>query len=341
MSSVWNVVRAANYNSVSENDENIAAQSPLPDKFKQKFTVNSLRMSLRKRMPLKRININNASSEYYESEAKKNKVQNLKRKDTDVLSYGNENKIRGVAIETSVKKTFYRVAEQFTGNAKKSQLKETPQKSTPRTRYRERLRSPPDTPGTPYNPFDSPNGPVCTTPIGQVEKLKRYIRNTPNNKSIRRSPRISAQKAKKRSADDFSHHLELVSCGIQHLKANSSKMMEAIDRIDAEYERSPLCLKMKRLWREERKKYAPIGEKCEANQNQTQTITTHSHSQTSNTKRMLRRTLTRMSFKSKGRPALRSTKSTSDINPHCYLGPMNAKQMKLAPLEEYKMVSHK
>lgn len=337
MASVWDVVKAANYTSVSENDENSAAQSPLPDKFKQKFTVNSLRMSLRKRMPLKRINLNEIPSQVHESEPKKNKVQSLKRKSSEVENFCSKNKNRSISMETSVKKTFYRVAEQFTGTAKKSQLKDTPRKLTPRTRYRERLRSPPATPGTPCNPFDSPMSPVCTTPLHQVEKLKKYTRSTTSNrKASRKSPRISAKRTVNRASDNFSRHLESVSCGIQHLEANSNKMIEAIDRIGLDYDQSPLCSKMRsqsRLWKDERNKYTSMGETCENVKDKAQPL--------ANTKGMLRRTLTRMSFRTKNRPTLRSTKSTSDINPHCYVGPMTTKQRKLAPLHEYNIAPSK
>lgn len=321
MASAWNIVRAVNYNSVPENNENEAVESPVPDKFKQRFTMNTLRMSLRKRIPLKRINADNVPQSSGVTGLKKQKIASS----SSLAS--SDKKRTGIAVEKSVKKTFYRVTEQLTGTARKTQLKDTPQKCTPRTRYRERLRSPPATPISPANPFDSP---VCGTPLSQVKR--KQISRTPMRKKVQRStPRKGTAQNFKQSPNEFSQHLELVSCGIQQLETNGSNMAAALSHIKEDYMSSPLQSKLKscqnRLWRNEMKRYAPVGE-----------CTSEGHlSENTNqsTRSKLRRTMTRMSLRVKNRPSMRSTKSASCINTHCFDGPMTAEPKKLAPLRDY------
>lgn len=93
-------------NCVFRDSENSCA--PTPDVFRKKITMNSFRMSLRKRVPLKRINGNTQRNEWKEEDANKS---NATKKQPVVLNASAKKQSHGIEMERSVKKTFYRVTE--------------------------------------------------------------------------------------------------------------------------------------------------------------------------------------------------------------------------------------
>ncbi|XP_044312031.1 protein PIMREG [Varanus komodoensis] len=195
-----------------------AEESPVPDRFRKRSArgVNALRMSLRKRMPLKEVEMNFEENPTWESLEAPEKSQTLQ------------------AFAGAAKSAFGTVSQRIRRGPARAASGQPPSPRTPR-----RKGSKPGTAATPPSGARgaSPAGRRPALPSGAQQREKGLL---PARRSMRtaalRSPYASPVSASQRR--QFDCNLELVSTGIRRLK----RLSHAFNSIIVQEERDQAVL---------------------------------------------------------------------------------------------------
>ncbi|XP_009276644.2 PREDICTED: protein FAM64A [Aptenodytes forsteri] len=213
-------------------DEN---ESPVPDKFKRRASlssVNTIRMSLRKRVPLKQVELNFHKTPTWESLEARQKCQTLQSiKRTAKNAFGAVSQKIQKSCQSPVHSMVTFPAESISRSCATSSTKK--RSTTPRTPCRKKSVTPAaSSKGTPRSSRRALPGPARMSEYREWRGFSSWLGK--DAVSLRRSRRAAALKSPYSSPApasrkiEFDCELELVSSGICQLKHISQAFDDAI-----------------------------------------------------------------------------------------------------------------
>ncbi|XP_055651795.1 protein PIMREG isoform X1 [Falco biarmicus] len=209
-------------------------ESPVPDKFKRRpslRSLNTIRMSLRKRVPLKQVELNFRKTPTWESLEARQKCQTLQSiKRTAKNAFGTVSQKIQKSCQSPVRSMVTFLAESNSGSCATSPTKKSTTARTPC--HKKSVTSAASSKGTPRSSKRALLGP---TRVPECKEWRRFSSSLDKDAvSLRRSRRAAALKSPYSSPPpgsgkiEFDCELELVSSGICQLKRISQAFDDTI-----------------------------------------------------------------------------------------------------------------